>query len=401
MKTKNILFSIAAVGATLFIANTANAQEAVVVEEISVTETPVNCQNHYSSSWRDNWFIQLGAGIQMPLVENSLPTGDAKIQTTLAMNVGVGKWISPYIGWRFSALGGAIHWNSGDYSKAKYANLNLDFMWDMFNSTSGVNTKRIFSIVPFVGLGGTYVWNMQSANLNIDDNGITKTETWVMPVSAGLQFRFRLCSYADFFLEGRAQFMGDNFNGEAYGHPIDINISAIGGFTIRFGAAKFNSYNPCTYLNYINQLNGQVNELRADLNNCNAALNAAEAMLPCPQVKQTPCPEVQASTPMLTAVRFTINSAKISNMEMINVYNVAEWMKANPKSKISINGYADKDTGTSKYNETLSNERAQNVYKALVSYGIDESRLSIKAHGSESQPYDKNNWNRIVLFVEK
>lgn len=42
----------------------ANAQEnAVVIEETAVTTTDVvECKTHYSSSWRDNWFIQIGAG---------------------------------------------------------------------------------------------------------------------------------------------------------------------------------------------------------------------------------------------------------------------------------------------------------------------------------------------------
>lgn len=103
---------------------------------------------------------------------------------------------------------------------------------------------------------------------------------------------------------------------------------------------------------------------------------------------------------MLTVVRFTLNSAKISKEEMINVYNVAEWLKANPNTTLTINGYADKDTGSSSYNEALSMKRAQNVCDALVKYGIDSSRLSVKAHGSELQPYGTNNWNRVVLFTE-
>ena len=67
---------------------------------------------------------------------------------------------------------------------------------------------------------------------------------------------------------------------------------------------------------------------------------------------------------MMSTVRFTINSAKISNEEMVNVYNTAEYLKANPDVKVLIKGYADKDTGT-----------------------------------AAQQPYDVNNWNRIVIFV--
>ena len=88
-------------------------------------------------------------------------------------------------------------------------------------------------------------------------------------------------------------------------------------------------------------------------------------------------------------------------MEAVNVYNTAQWMKANPDAKVIVKGYADKDTGTAAYNMKLSERRAQNVYNMLVNeYGIDANRLTIKAEGSDSQIYDTNNWNRIVIFSQ-
>ncbi len=85
---------------------------------------------------------------------------------------------------------------------------------------------------------------------------------------------------------------------------------------------------------------------------------------------------------------------------MVNVYNTAEYLKANPGVNVLIKGYADKDTGTSEYNMGLSKKRAQAVYDTLTkTYGIDKSRLAIEAEGSSEQVYDVNNWNRIVIFV--
>ncbi len=400
MKTRSIILALGAVFALLPSAK-AFAQQDTLVEITDVTiEEMANCQNHYYSNWRNNWFIQLGAGTSVPLVENYLSNGDAKRQFTLAMNVGVGHWFSPYVGIRFSALGGALHWENGDFSKAKYANLNFDLMWDMFNSLGNVNTQRVFSIIPFVGMGGTLTWDINSQGSNIYGKHGLKTRSWTLPVSAGIQMRFRLCSYANFFIEGRAQFYGDNFNGAAYGRPIDVNTALLGGFQINLSKPNFKSFSPCAYLNYINQLNNQVNDLRAQLANCNSNLAAAEAQLPCPQVQQPAAAPAPAA--LLATVRFTINSAKISKEEMVNVYNVAQWMKANEDAHISINGYADKDTGTAQYNQGLSQRRAQAVCDALVNqYGIDPSRLTVDAFGSETQPFGTNNWNRIVIFKDK
>lgn len=393
---KNIFLAVAAFGGMLFAANDVNAQEAVVVEEeVAVAElTP--CKDYYDLS-SGNWYLQVGAGINAPFVESYLRNGEEKTHITAAYNIGVGKWMSPYLGFRFSALGGAYHWDNNVYSKAKYANLNFDLMWDMFNSF-GVNNDRVFSIVPFVGLGGTFCWDFTQSGVQ-DNDGKMKSNSWTLPVSAGLQFRFRLAKCVDFFVEGRAQMYGDNFNNAAYGEPVDVNVTALGGFTFRFGAKKFNTVDPCTYLAQIDALNNQVNDLRGALANCNSRLAAAEAQLPCPEVKCPECPEVKP-TSLMSTVQFTLNSAKVRNSQMINVYSIAKWMNENPDAKVAIKGYADKNTGSSEYNKTLSEKRAQNVYNLLVDkYGIAADRLSVVAEGSENQVYDENNWNRVVIFA--
>ena len=397
---KNVLLSMAACSAALITGLNANAQEVVVEETDVVAVSEVPCKTHYYSDAKDNWFIQIGAGINSPFVENKLPNGDQH-HLSVAYNFGFGKWFSPYLGWRLSFLGGPMHWDNEVYSKAKYVNANLDFMWDMFNSLGGVNSKRVFSIVPFVGLGGTFTWDYKPVNSNIhNDHGQAKQNSWTLPVSAGLQLRFRLCKYVDFFAEGRAQFYGDNFNNYAYGDPVDISLSAVGGFTFYIGGRDFKSYNPCDYLGYINNLNNQVNDLRGELATTAAALAAAEAQLPCPEVEEVVA--VSEPAPLMATVRFTINSAKISDQEKVNVYNIAKWMKDNPDQCVAIVGYADKDTGTSDYNMTLSKRRAQAVNDMLVNtYGINPDRLSIQAEGSNVQPYEENNWNRIVIFSNK
>lgn len=399
---KKSLFILGASAAALFAAPGAIAQDAVVVEEESVVVTEnVPCKTHYYTTKRDNWFIQIGAGINAPMVDNALPKGkDGKIQMTAAYNFGFGKWFSPYLGWRFNAVGGAIHWQNINYDKAKYVNASVELMWDMFNSFT-VNPRRVFSIVPFVGVGGTYVWDYINPQGNdLQRNGKVRKDQWLLPVSAGIQFRLRLCKYVDFFAEGRFQLYGDNFNNTISGNPIEANLTAIGGFNFNIGGSDFKSYNPCDYLGYINTLNNQVNDLRGELATTAAALAAAEAQLPCPEV--TTAPAEAAAAPLLSTVRFKINSDVIEDYEQVNVYNIAQWMKANPNANVTIAGYADKDTGTSEYNMALSKRRAEAVRSTLVNdYGINPDRLSMQAQGSSVQPYSENNWNRIVIFSNK
>ena len=402
MKTKS-LWALAACAAITALGSQANAQETVVVEESVIDVTEIPCKTHYYSNSGDNWFIQLGAGITAPFVEHRLSDGgNASRHMTTVYNVGFGKWFSPYFGWRLGFMGGSLHWKNDTFNHMKWVNANLDIMWDMFNSLGNVNSKRVFSIIPFIGLGGAYTFDYSPAAQAqiLRDNGERKTNSWTLPVSAGIQLRFRLSQYVDFFAEGRAQFMGDNFNNVAVGAPVDMNISCIGGFSFNIGGAGFKSYNPCDYASYIANLNNQVNDLRGALATTAAALAAAEAQLPCPEVQQ-PIEAPKTEVPVMATVRFKINSAKISDEEMVNVYNVAEFMKANPDQKVQICGYADKDTGTSQYNMGLSKRRAEAVRDALVNkYGINPDRLAVNAYGSDKQPYPVNNWNRIVIFNE-
>lgn len=400
---KSLLFAVATCTVAAM-PQAISAQEevtAVTVEE--TVGSPVNPKTHYYVDKSQNWFLQFGAGVAMPLVEGRDVNGDRTVKPTANYNVGFGKWFSPYFGWRLSFNGGALHWqDQAVMHHAKYVGANADVMWDMFNSLGGVSQTRVFSIVPFVGIGGTYVWDFRPAQYGnvIGDNGKSRSNSWTLPVSAGLQFRFRLCKYVDFFAEGRASMYGDNFNNFAVGRPVDFNFTATGGFTVTFGGREYETYNPSEYLGYIATLNNQVNELRGALETTAAALSVAESQLPCPEVvvEETVAPAAPAT--LMATVRFSLNSATIRPSEMVNIYNVAEWMKQYPDQKVTIVGYADKDTGTSTYNMKLSKRRAENVYKVLVDkYGINPDRLSVDAEGSSEQLYKQNDWNRIVIFV--
>lgn len=385
-------------------AGSAAAQNAVITEEsVTVTEVP-SCDVKYSNSWRDGWFVQLGAGVNFPIAEG-FKADNIKVGAQYVG--GFGRWFSPYLGFRFSGAYGNVAEPVGNgVMHYRSAGVYGDLMWDMCNSIAGVNFNRPVSVVPFVGIGGAYNYHFTGATgaENVATGGHIRGNEWSVPVYAGLQLRFRLCRYVDFFLEGRATFAGDNYNNIAGGRPVDMAFQGTGGFTFNLGGKSFQTYDPCADQAYIADLNGQVNDLRAELAVTAAALAQAESQLPCPEVQvvETVTAAPVQAAPMMSTVRFTINSAKVSPMEMVNVYNVAEYMKANPDTKVVITGYADKDTGTATYNQKLSEKRAQAVYDILVNnYGISADRLTKSAEGSSAQPYDTNNWNRIVIFTQQ
>jgi outer membrane protein OmpA-like peptidoglycan-associated protein len=365
----------------------------------------VSAQNtQYFNTWRDGWFMQAGAGVSMPVMEGFRHN---KKRIGAVYNLGVGRWFSPYFGFRFSGYYGATHERlSSHYSMHwRDAALNVDLMWDLCNSLGGVDLKRPVSVVPFIGLGGNYNYRFRNVDeINVlDSDGHRRTNSWTLPVSAGVQLRVRLCRYADFFVETRAVFAGDNFNNIVGRWPIDINLQSTAGLTINFGGRSFETYSPGAYAEALNSMNEQVNALRAELVGTAAALAVAESQLPCPPSQPAPRPMPQSqAAPLLTTVRFTLNSARVSSTEMVNVYNMAQYLQQNPTVNVIITGYADRDTGTEAYNMTLSEQRAMNVADILVNtYGIDSSRLTVTADGSNSQPYETNSWNRIVTFTQQ
>ena len=366
------------------------------------TEGNVEPKEIYTHSWRDNWYIQLGAGAQMPLFEKTPNTSNFDMdKTTAVYEAAFGHWWSPYFGFRFRGQGGALHWDDYGWNKAKYANLNLDIQWDMFNTLGGVNEKRVFSILPYIGLGGTYAWDYAGALPgNIKDNeGKIMEHQGAVNATFGLEFRFRCSKRVDLYVDARMTGTSDNINNLAWKTGVDPIFSLTGGLKINLGknGRHVTKYVPYDCSGEIKKLNDEINNLRGELADKDARLRAAEAQLPCLEVKEVET--VEQKPAFVPAVRFTINSAKVSRSDKVTLYDVAKYMNENEDVKVVINGYADKKTGTAEYNKALSERRANAVKKILVENGVDESRMTINANGGDAQPYaDTNNWNRVVLI---
>ena len=82
---RNLLLGIAIGVATILpMGMMAQNDDFVVVEEDVTIVDMSQCKDIYHSSWRDNWFMQMGAGINIPMLENYLPDGTEKRHITAA-----------------------------------------------------------------------------------------------------------------------------------------------------------------------------------------------------------------------------------------------------------------------------------------------------------------------------
>ena len=91
-----------------------------------------------------------------------------------------------------------------------------------------------------------------------------------------------------------------------------------------------------------------------------------------------------------TAVFFTIGKSEISAADKARLDIFADSIK-NMEGTFTVSGYADKATGSSKLNQTLSEKRAQAVYDYLVSKGVPESRLEKAAYGGVDPMFQNSN----------
>jgi OmpA-OmpF porin, OOP family len=86
-------------------------------------------------------------------------------------------------------------------------------------------------------------------------------------------------------------------------------------------------------------------------------------------------------------INFATGKSEIRSDSQKIIDEVADMLKANPSLNVSIEGHTD-NTGTPAANKTLSENRAKAVMNALITEGIDKSRLSAKGWGQEKPVSD-------------
>ena len=101
-------------------------------------------------------------------------------------------------------------------------------------------------------------------------------------------------------------------------------------------------------------------------------------------------------------VMFNYDSFKIKPSEVARVDSVASYMAQNAETVCVLEGHCD-ERGSSQYNMSLGEQRAQSVRQQLIGVGIASDRLQTRSYGEE-RPADPGHsesaWskNRRVEF---
>ena len=105
----------------------------------------------------------------------------------------------------------------------------------------------------------------------------------------------------------------------------------------------------------------------------------------------------------LKSVRFDYDSSTLTAEARKQLADNAEWIKANPKATVQVEGHCD-SRGSVEYNLALGERRAKAVKTYLMSLGIESKRLTIISYGEE-KPLDNRDTedayakNRRANFV--
>ncbi|MGZ8444411.1 MAG: OmpA family protein [Candidatus Binatia bacterium] len=119
---------------------------------------------------------------------------------------------------------------------------------------------------------------------------------------------------------------------------------------------------------------------------------------------------VAAVTPpgaALKDVYYQFDSIELEGEAIEILKKNAEWMKANPKARVEVEGHCD-DVGSAEYNLALGAKRAQSAKDFLISQGIAAERLVTISYGKEAPAcFDlaedcrvRNRRARFVMFTE-
>lgn len=95
----------------------------------------------------------------------------------------------------------------------------------------------------------------------------------------------------------------------------------------------------------------------------------------------------------LTSVLFDFDSDQLRAVAAHELDGLANWLIAHPDVHATISGYTD-DVGGQRYNQKLSERRAESVARYLIAKGVARGRVSTHGYGSDQPLSDSNVRNR-------
>lgn len=346
-----------------------------------------------TNQFGDNWFIGVGGGINVFLIE------DYNVRIGPSIDAGFGKWFTPSVGMRVGYQG----FNSGAWSdqpgvlgmtldadknqylqKFGYMYIHGDFLWNASNAIGGYKETRFWNLVPYLHSGYFRAYGLDGVDYVNNE----------FALGAGLLHNLRLSNRLDLIIDMRATVV----NGRVISSDgVAVLPSVTAGLAVDLGWPNF--VRSSTIIGGIEVANLEKTAILegaiAALEIANAALEDENVQLAKAnkklnkeanqlknQVKQEPVDFFEGMGP--ATIYFEIGKTTLSDKEMEHLDFLAKNLiaKADQETQIlvTVMGSADSNTGTLKRNQHLSEARGKYVFDILTTkYGISPERLTIKS----------------------
>lgn len=392
---KKLLIALAFVG----LGTAANAQTTQI-------EAPSKYTVATNSFW-SNWYVQVG--VDMSVVnpyKSKLINEDWHNGRTYGVDLGIGKWFTPGLGLRAK-----VQWENGQFAhafrntdhvvwapsfeKGGYALADLDVQFNLSNLLCGYSDSRVWNVIvyPRGGVARNFANKEYAFTLG---GGLENTWKLNKTLSVYLDLSYNLLPNKDFTIPGRyAGYNGDldeHYHGVAKAEiGLQFNLGK-GGWDKAVTLEKYNALAAASE-EALAKLRAELDKERAE----NARLRAELAKRPQETAAPAKVEKVVAAT--TTSVFFDLNSTSLnSKKDLINLEAVAAAAKQTG-AKLVVTGSADSQTGSSAWNQKLSEGRAQAVADELVRLGVNRDNIEVKAVGgvNEVSPYTLNR-RAVVAF---
>lgn len=342
----------------------------------------VNAQHVEESKVLDNTYVSASVGLTNPTTDWNLSWNFSDELHTFArplFQVEAGKHFTTYY---TMAVGLDSRINT---TKANTAFDEFDVQWlhkvNLLNVINGYK-PRSFELYPMVGVG---VGND------------FKTDNTYGVFTAAVEMDWALNEKFSILLKPQMRWTNicDGLNSQR------SDLALVAGVVYNFkNSDGSHGFKQCDYDVVVasnEELNAKINELREVVEKDKKIIGEQHKTIQMLQHRKPEVKRVIVDETMPPVIGFMKNKHKITPDKRAYLFEVAKKYKGR---KLMIMGYADKGTGTHKYNKELSQKRAEAVKKALVEMGMNESDLEVKAIGDLEQPFDDNDMNRVVI-IEK
>ena len=373
-----------------------------------------------TNAFGDNWFVGGGIGLNEGFNTGNGGTIWFFTYPGIGLDLYGGKWLTPEYGVRAIYHGLTNEMFTGNPICWEHY-VGGDFLVDLSTMIDGYQETRDWSWIPYVSAGATYYTGggfglALGAGLVVKKYAFLGNEKLDMVIDAralaSKNADFPWCSTnpADY---NSGSFM-DNVKkvGSTIGNMISFPLSATWGVAYKIGKQGFKRSAsivpavvpvPFTAQQY-EDLSGKVAELEkenAELKNKIAALEKDNEDLRNKLAsgqnyayEEGKFVVVDSAAGMKTTLYFDCGSAALSAREKAHFEYFAE--NVNADTKLKVDGYADKQTGSAKRNQQLSEQRVKAVVDLLKKAGASEDKIESAAHGASVQPFDNAAKNRVV-----